>query len=613
MTSTAKSRSFGLLALLFAAAGGCAPTDLQGEPIPGDDRAELYQGSGVTLWPKGVAPVCYSTTDGNNQSLLTQAQNIVNVYGWPAVANVSFPGWAACGANPSPSSGQIRIHFASGSNGNTSREGAGGSQFTDVTLANDATAQHFQYEVLHELGHALGWDHEQQRPDNYPTGPSGAEKYCTKNQVGQGEDQTGTDRTSYFDTQSIMSYCTGWSWMLSPGDVAGVQDAYGLRTPTVNGQNSSNAAASRTANNLDTFFAHNDGSIWTSYWYNGLNTSSWPTFQLPGAGPGTAPKWAPIATVSRSASNLDLFYVSPTGAINTSYWYSTSGWGSTVLPGTAGLATPGAQIAAVSSSPGALDVLYAGKDKNLYWSHWSGQCSGSATQCGWQSPVKVVSNGTVPVGAAITAVARTADRLDVFYIESDGVPHTSACYGFGASGAGSCTAGNWSNFKLATSASCAATPGGNIAATARTANNIDIFYVNKQEAICTSYWSPVAGWNSFPLTANNTLASWSSIAAVTRTPGNLDLFWMGTNAQGTGEMHTAFWAAGGSWGQIDLGGPYGGVGIPGGVMGAAARTSNNLDIFAPGVLLFTNQFTSLTTSYWYTGARNWTTYQNDSY
>lgn len=599
-------KPFGVAALLLAA--GCnAPDGAMDET-----GEELYQGSGTTLWTNGVVPVCYAT-DGNNQALINKARYLLDTYGWSAVANVQFTGWGACGSS-APASGAVRLHFAHGTNGNTAILGKRASAFTDVTLVDDGTDQHYTYEVLHEFGHALAWDHEQQRPDNWPNGTSNPERFCNQNQSGQSSDPGGTYRTGYYDTQSIMSYCTGWAWQLSPGDVAGVQGAYGIKPGLpYRGANSSNNAASRGTGNLDTFFVHQDGSIWTSYWYSTFPGGNWPTFQLPAAGPNSAPVGAPIASVSRANDNLDIFYVNPSGGVNTNYW-NPNGWGGFTLPGTANLAQPGEQVAAVSGSPGQIDVLYAGKDKNLYWQHWSGQCSGSNTQCGWTNPQKVVGDGSIPVGAAVSAVARTPDRLDVFYLEADGTPHTSACFGFGTTGGGSCNAGSFSNFRLNYNAGCLAAAGGNIAATARTANNIDIFYVNNSKAICTNYWNPSSGWNSFALTGNNATASWSSIAAVTRAPGNLDIFYLGTNAQGTGELHTAWWYQGANgWGTADIGGTYGGVGTPGGVVGAAARTANNLDAWAPGIQLFGGQFRSLTTWYWYTGAPSWTSYQTNSY
>jgi hypothetical protein len=106
------------------------------------------------------------------------------------------------------------------------------------------------------------------------------------------------------------------------------------------------------------------------------------------------------------------------------------------------------------------------------------------------------------------------------------------------------------------------------------------------------------------------VARGAAIAAVTCSPNNLDLFYMGNNAQATGRILTSSWQ-GRSWETLDLGGPAGGVGIPGGLIAATARTSNNLDIFTPAVELFTPGYFALSTSYWSTGATGWATYQAD--
>jgi len=594
------ARLLGIAAMLFAVYGCSAPGNVASE------RQPLYQGG--NLWFNGLVPVCYDGGDGNNQALLGQARSLLDTYGWSAVANIQFVGWGVC--DTPGALGSVRIHFAHGGSGNTSQLGQHVLSFTDLTLADDASAQQFNYIVLHEFGHAIGWLHEQQRPDNWSL--LNGEIYCTINQTNppQGIALGGNTRTPYYDNQSIMSYCTGNPGMLSPGDVTGVQDAYGLKTPTMRGQNSSNAAVSRTASNLDAYFAHPDGNIWIAYWYDGLN--GWPGGPLPSA--GTAPAGAPIAVVSRAAANVDLYYVNTNGGISSNAW-NPGGWGAFTLPGTGAngvQATPGAQIAAVGGSPGALDVFYAGTDRNLYWSHWSGQCGSSFTQCGWQNPVQVVSDGSVPVGAAVSAVARTPDRLDIFYIGADYVPHTAWCRGFGLNVSGSCTQNGFGSQTLATDSTCTARPGSSIAATARSVNNIDIFYPGQQGALCTQYWSQGNTWNFYAPFGNGTIGSSASIAAVTRTPNNLDLFWMGNNAQGTGNMHTAWWSAGNDWGTADLGGTIGGVGRAGGLMGAVARTPDNLDIFAPG-RLFDNAFSSLTTAYWFTGASGYTSYQTDNY
>jgi len=584
-------------ALAIASSGCVLDND---DPQVTEGSQDLYQ-SGAS-WPSGIVPVCYDPVLGNNPTLLAAARSILDTQGWSAVANVQFTGWGPCGLFAGPG-GNVRVTFASGSNGNTSPLGyAGWNAFTNVQLVSDGTSQHFTYEVLHEFGHALGWAHEQQRPDNWA---GNTEIDCTVNQAGQ-TTTSGTYDTSYFDTESIMSYCTGWPNALSPGDVAGVQRAYGKRTPIAAGENSSNNAVARTANNLDQFWVHADGSVWTSYWYAGMNQWPWPTFELPSSGPGTAPAGAPIATISRTPNDISIFYAGNDSAVHISEWTSAGGWSTGTLPGTAGLVTPGEQVAALTTTPGTLQVFFTGKDHDIYWSERSQQCpSAGPALCGWQTPDRIIW-AAAAVGGAVSAVARTADNLDVFYISTDGRLHDAYCSGYSL--AGTCR-GTFTDILVGTDAACATTPGTGLAATARSSGNLDVFYASNANGMCTSYWYQATGWGTFPI---GLAAPRGQVAAVTRTPDNLDLFFLGGNGNGA-DIMTAWWYTGApSWAWADLGGTIGDVGVKGGAVGAAARTPNNLDVFARAVALFGGGET-VTTAYWYTGAPTWSLYETNYY
>lgn len=77
--------------------------------------------------------------------------------------------------------------------------------------------------AIHEFGHVLGFHHSEERTDytgpacGNPLNPDGTMRFPAAASYGQ------------YDIDSVMSYCGGGDVRLSPGDIAGVQRAYGRR------------------------------------------------------------------------------------------------------------------------------------------------------------------------------------------------------------------------------------------------------------------------------------------------------------------------------------------------------------------------------------------------
>jgi hypothetical protein len=99
----------------------------------------------------------------------------------------------------------------------------------------------FRYEVIHEFGHALGFAHEQERPDNWdPFDPNEDWLYCGATYQGRHGLSGGTYETPLFDYASIMDYCDSdplggfWRTTLSAGDITGVRNVYD-RNPAAHG------------------------------------------------------------------------------------------------------------------------------------------------------------------------------------------------------------------------------------------------------------------------------------------------------------------------------------------------------------------------------------------
>ncbi|CAN5395068.1 hypothetical protein BH09ACT7_BH09ACT7_03720 [soil metagenome] len=277
-----------------------------------------------------------------------------------------------------------------------------------------------------------------------------------------------------------------------------------------------------------------------------------------------------LAAVSRTPGNLDLFVIGFDNRVWTTFWPSANGWNGDwfPLPGQAVFDHEKQQIAAVSRAPGNLDLFVVGFDNRVWTTFWN-----DAT--GWNADWFPLPGQAVfdHVTQRIAAVSRAPGNLDLFVIGFDNRVWTTFW-----------NAGGWNGdwFPL---------PGQavfdhvtqQIAAVSRAPGNLDLFVIGFDNHVWTTFWPNAGGWNAdwFPLPGQAVFDhERQQITAVSRTPGNLDLFVVGLDSH----VWTTFWPnADGFW-NADW------FPLPGQAVfdrdhqhvAAVSRASNNLDVFLIG-------------------------------
>jgi len=282
------------------------------------------------------------------------------------------------------------------------------------------------------------------------------------------------------------------------------------------GTNKEFNSIARTPINKDIFWVSNTGEIKTSWQ---VGRAAW-SGNMPISAPGKADPNTRIASLARYEAHLDVFWVGPMGEIESAWWDNNNGnWlnNGFQLSGN-GMATARGGIAAVARTKDNIDLFWVGPDGSIKTSAWDANNGGR-----WSLPTLVAAAGSAALNTRISAVARTASHLDVFWIGADGSVKSSWWDAISRDG--------WTNHSFSISGAGTSVASGGISAVSRNSGQLDIFWIAPDGHAMTSWWTSgnADNWNGhayvISVSVTGAPAIDNNISAVCRNPFSLEVFW----------------------------------------------------------------------------------------
>jgi hypothetical protein len=278
-------------------------------------------------------------------------------------------------------------------------------------------------------------------------------------------------------------------------------------------QNAPLAAVTRLAGKADVFWIGPDGAPASCWAPTDIASGAWnPPFPI--TPPGAARADSPIAAVTRFDGELDVFWIGPDEAI-ASCWanpdINSGNWHPAFPITLGGAARADSPIAAVTRSNGELDVFWIGPDGAIA-SCWANPDINNGD---WHPAFPITLGRAARVDSPIAAVTRLNGELDVFWIGPDGA--IASCWANP-----DINNGDWHPAFPITPRN-AAGPYSPIAAVTRLNGQLDVLWTGVDRAVATCWANPAinnGNWNPpFPITLPWRTAARPGLAAISRASG----------------------------------------------------------------------------------------------
>lgn len=340
-----------------------------------------------------------------------------------------------------------------------------------------------------------------------------------------------------------------------------------------------NSAVARSSNQLDIVATDTNGRAWIAHWQPNTYEKNWDRWRPVLADIGIADfgfsvasfsAVSPVSVVARDANKLDVFMAGQDGKTYTGAWDQNvadglwRGWWNILK----GAIPPDGTVTAVSRSATKLDVFHVSHDGKVYTAAWDKQAANGEWQGWW--PIKAIA---AKPGSPVAAIARTPNKLDIFVAGKDGKVYTAAWDKQAANGEWQ---GWWPIGNLSVPS------GAPVSVVSRGPDNLDIFVVGKDSRVYTTAWAKHAAggkWQSWRPVSTLTAKPGTPVAVVSRESHNLDIFTLGND----NKVYTAAWDKHVADGQWRGWWPVGDKSAKSqSAVAAVARAPSKLDIFIVG-------------------------------